>query len=193
MAGMLAYAGSLYVMGLSLRDLQMALSWLLNQVLSTPAINRITLQVQAQMERYLTYQALPTHTSDGQPLDKAQARKPRWQHLKPAAYAIYDAPSRLDAQASLAQFVAKWGLLEPAALHAFQWGIQHTFVFYEFEKALHPMIRTTNLLERFFREFRTKTDEIGAFPNETSCLPLFLIVATFDHAKHDRLPVANTS
>ncbi|MEI6445699.1 MAG: transposase, partial [Nostocales cyanobacterium ELA583] len=37
-------------------------------------------------------------------------------------------------------------------------------------------IRTTNHLERLFREFRTKTDEIGTFPYEMSCLALFFLV-----------------
>ncbi|RLT41271.1 MAG: transposase, partial [Chloroflexi bacterium] len=45
----------------------------------------------------------------------------------------------------------------------------------------------------FFREFRTKSDEIGAFPNENSCLTLFFLVLQREHAKHHRLPVANTS
>jgi putative transposase len=40
---------SLYVMGLSLRDLQEALYFLLNQVLSVSAVNQITLQVQRKL------------------------------------------------------------------------------------------------------------------------------------------------
>jgi transposase-like protein len=48
-------------------------------------------------------------------------------------------------------------------------------------------------LERFFREFRAKADEIGAFPNETSCLTVFALVVERDHAKHNRLPVAKNS
>jgi transposase-like protein len=32
------------------------------------------------------------------------------------------------------------------------------------DHARHALIRSTNLLERFFREFRTKADEIVAFP-----------------------------
>ncbi|MCP5015634.1 MAG: hypothetical protein GY938_10215 [Ketobacter sp.] len=323
MAGLLAYAGYLYVMGLSLRDLQMALYFLLHSVLSTTAINRVTLKVQAQLDqerlrkiehtpmvlivdgvwvsiqydlegfkidkagrrrrkrqaqervllcvmavyadgsrhilhyevaeeedegtwqalfehlqargldpqavqlvvsdgtkgllaamqrtlpkaqqqrcithkvrglkRYLTYQALPTETPDGEPLTTTQAKKLRWRQLKQEAYAIYDHASHVAAQKGLRTFVAKWEPLEPKAMHAFQWGIQRTFTFYDFDKELHPLIRTTNVLERFFREFRTKADEIGAFPNETSCLTLFLLVVTFDHALHDRVPVANTS
>ena len=48
------------------------------------------------------------------------------------------------------------------------------------------------LLERFFREFRTKSDEIGAFPNELSCLTIFHLIVTRDHAKHDRGATAQT-
>lgn len=49
-----------------------------------------------------------------------------------------------------------------------------------------------NTIERFFREFRTKADEIGAFPNELTCLTLFHLIVTRDHAKHDRGKVAKT-
>ena len=145
------------------------------------------------MNRYLSYQDLPTVDEEGHPLTSDEARKQRWYQLKKDAYAIYDEHSKPKAQAQLTAFVQKWQPLEPKAVHAFQWGIQRTFVFYDFDQELHPLIRTTNLLERFFREFRTKSDEIGAFPNETSCLTLFLLVVTFDHAKHNRTPVANTS
>jgi len=48
-------------------------------------------------------------------------------------------------------------------------------------------------LERLFREFRTKSDEIGVFPNEMSCLTVFWLVVQHDHAKHDRFSTANNS
>ena len=82
--------------------------------------------------------------------------------------------------------VPKWSKSEPQAVHAFKWGIGRTFSFYAFDKELHVRIRTTNYIERFFREFRNKSDEIGAFPNEMSCLTLFALVMLRDHAKHDR-------
>jgi putative transposase len=59
-------------------------------------------------------------------------------------------------------------------------------MFYDADASLHPLLRTTNALERLFREFRAKTDEIGAFPNEQSCLSLFYLVMQCDHAKHNR-------
>ncbi|MFN9174813.1 MAG: hypothetical protein ACK58N_09965 [Synechocystis sp.] len=46
---MLDYCLGLYVMGLSLRDLQEALYGLLGNVLSVSAVNRITLKAEKQM------------------------------------------------------------------------------------------------------------------------------------------------
>jgi transposase-like protein len=142
------------------------------------------------MKPYLTYNQLPQESETGQPLTKTEARKLRWQQLKHDAYTIYEAASYDQAQLRLQSFVEKWQPLEPKAVHAFQWGLKHTFSFYDFGKELHRHIRTTNHLERFFREFRNKADEIGAFPNQISCLTLFFLVMQRDHAKHDRLSVA---
>ena len=52
LSGLLDYASYLYVMGLSLRDLQEALYFLLDKVLSLSAVNRVTLRVAEQMQRY---------------------------------------------------------------------------------------------------------------------------------------------
>ena len=54
-------------------------------------------------------------------------------------------------------------------------------------------VRTTNHLEHLFREFRTKSDKIGAFPYETSCLTVFFLVVERDHSKHDRKTMAKNS
>jgi transposase-like protein len=68
-----------------------------------------------------------------------------------------------------------------------------TLTFYQFDESLHCHIRTTNRLERLFREFRTKSDEIGAFSYEVSCLTIFFLVIERDHAKHSRKAVAKNS
>jgi transposase-like protein len=54
-------------------------------------------------------------------------------------------------------------------------------------------VQSKVMLERFFREFRAKSDEIGAFPNETSCLTIFHLVMLRDHAKHQRFDFAKNS
>ena len=145
------------------------------------------------IKNYLAYDQLPNKDEVGQPLPSAKARKQRWQLIKNEAYDIYKAPTYSEAQQRLERFVANWREIEPKAIHAFQCGIERTFSFYNFDKELYVHIRTTNHLERFFREFRAKADEIGAFPNEISCLTLFSLVMIRDHAKHDRWDVANNS
>jgi transposase-like protein len=64
--------------------------------------------------------------------------------------------------------------------------------FYQFDQLLHPLIRSTNLVERFLREFRTKSEEIGAFPNDVGCLVVFHLIVIRDDAKHDRGHTAKT-
>ena len=145
------------------------------------------------IKNYLAFNQLPDKDEAGQPLPSSEARKQRWQLIKDEAYDIYKAPTYPEAQQRLERFVANWGKIEPKAVHAFQCGIDRTFSFYNFDKELYVHIRTTNHLERFFREFRAKADEIGAFPNEISCLTLFSLVMIRDHAKHDRWDVANNS
>jgi putative transposase len=71
--------------------------------------------------------------------------------------------------------------------------VQLTFSFYQFDSDLSHHIRTTNHLERLFREFRTKSDEIGAFPNGTICLTVFWLIVERDHAKHSCRSSANNS
>lgn len=145
------------------------------------------------MDPYLKYRHLPTTDEQGHPLDHQSAKQQRKSALFKDAYEIYDAPSYEAAQQRNQVFVDKWQELEPEAIHAFQWGLQRTFTFYQLDESWHRFVRTTNALERFFREFRAKADEIGAFPNEHSCLTLFFLVVQLDHAKHDRPSMANKS
>lgn len=145
------------------------------------------------MEPRLSFVQLPEKTENGDVLTKSQAKDLRRTQITQDAYAIYDAPSLPEALLKLDAFNKKWQPIEPEAVHTFNWAIKRTFEFYSLDPELHLLTRTTNLLERFFREFRNKADEIGAFPNENSCLTLFFLVMQREHAKHGRLPVANTS
>jgi len=145
------------------------------------------------MKRYLTYQQLPESASEEESIvDKPTPKKQRWLDIKSDAYAIYDAETYDEAQQLLQAFTIKWQPIEPKAVHAFKWGIKRTFSYYGFDPELYPHIRTTNLIERLFREFRAKADEIGAFPNEVSCLTLFFLVVRREHAKHNRPFLAKT-
>jgi len=145
------------------------------------------------IERHLNYSDLPQSTPTGQPLKPSEAKQQRRFEIISDAYRIYEADLESDAQLRLQDFQEKWQLTEPDAVRTFIKDVQLTFSFYQFDPDLHHHIRTTNHLERLFREFRTKSDEIGAFPNETSCLTVFWLVIERDHAKHDRRSSANNS
>ena len=145
------------------------------------------------MARYLHSQDGPDTSS---PTEGAcTPEEPRHQRrtaISIAALAIFQAPSRTEAEQRLQTFIATWAPVEPKAVKTFQPGIKHCVTFYQCAASLHPLVRSTNLLERFFREFRTKADEIGAFPNEDSCSTIFHLVMVREHAKHDRMNSAKT-
>ena len=152
----------------------------------------ITHQVRG-IERYLSDAQLPQVDRNGQPLKPDEAKRLRRFEIKSDAYEIYEADNLKQAQQRLQQFIKKGQLLEPKAVQVFQRDLELTLTFYQFDPSLHRHIRTTNHLERLFREFRTKSDEIGAFPHETSCLTVFFLVMERDHAKRDRKSVPKTS
>ncbi len=145
------------------------------------------------LERAFCYRDLPTTDSLTQePRRFEDARRLRRQQVSTAAHTIFEAPTRAEAEQRLAPFQATWGTLEPEVVRKLSLDIELSLTFYQFDPTLHVLIRSTNLLERFFRGFRTKADEIGAFPNELTCLTLFHLIVVRDHAKHDRGKVAKT-
>jgi transposase-like protein len=129
---------------------------------------------------------------NGEPLTYEAARRLRRQQLSTEAHAIFEAPTRAEAEARLAAFRATWGGLEAEVVRLLTKDVDACLTFYQFDQPLHRLIRSTNLLERFFREFRTKSDEIGAFPNDISCLVVFHLIVIRDDAKHDRGHTAKT-
>ena len=145
------------------------------------------------LERAFCYRDLPTiDPTTQEPLRFEAARRLRRQQLTTDAHAIFEAPTRAEAVERLASFQATWRILEPEVVRLLTKDIELSLTFYLFDASLHALVRSTNLLERFFREFRTKADEIGAFPNELTCLTLFHLIVVRNHAKHDRGKVAKT-
>jgi putative transposase len=145
------------------------------------------------LERSFCYRDLLRSDPTSQaPLTFEAARRMRREQVTTDAHAVFEAPTRKEAHQRLATFQDNWGQLEAEVLRRLSQDIETSFTFYQFDIALHTLIRSTNLLERFFREFRTKADEIGAFPNELACLTVFHLIVVRDDAKHNRGKVAKT-
>src|SRR6266545_1561752 len=154
---------------------------------------RCTVHTIRGLERQFCYRdLLRTDPTTQQALSFEQARRRRREQVTTDAHAIFDAPTRAEAVERLASFRTSWGQREPEVVRLLTQDIELSLTFYQFDVSLHALVRSTNLLERFFRAFRTKADEIGAFPNELTCLTVFHLIIVRDHAKHDRGKVAQT-
>jgi transposase-like protein len=161
--------------------------------LPTAQQQRCTVHKIRGLERQFCYRdLLTTDPTTQEALTFEQARRLRRGQLTSDAHAIFDAPTRAEAEARLATFLSTWASREPEVVRVLTKDIELSLTFYQFDVALHVLVRSTNLLERFFREFRTKADEIGSFPNELTCLTVFHLIVVRDHAKHERGKVAQT-
>jgi putative transposase len=157
-------------------------------------VQRCTVHKVRGFERYLSYQHLPPPDPQAQhDVTERDAKAKRRSEIAQDALDILQAPTRGQADERLTQFIDKWQSLEPKAVQIFTRDIAHCLLFYAFEPHLRTLIHSTNALERFFREFRARSDEIGSFPNETSCLTLFHLVMLRDHATYQRFNFAKNS
>lgn len=87
--------------------------------------------------------------------------------LKQAA-GIYRASSRREALSRYRQWQADWESLAPKAVACLRKDLDSLLTFYSRPKAHWKKIRTTNAIERQFREVRRRTDPMTCFSNEPS-------------------------
>ena len=65
----------------------------------------------------------------------------------------------------------------PKAVSVFEAGIGDALSYLSFPGSHHARLRTTNMLERLFKEVKRRTRVVGVFPNETSASTLVTEVA----------------
>ena len=65
----------------------------------------------------------------------------------------------------------------PKAVAVFEAGIREALTYLSFPGIHHSKLRTTNMLERLFREVKRRTRVVGVFPNETSANTLAMEIA----------------
>lgn len=69
---------------------------------------------------------------------------------------IYNSETQEEAQNSFKQFAKKWYVVEPKAVESLRFNFEETLTYLSFPKDLWRKIRTSNLLEREFREVRRR-------------------------------------
>jgi transposase-like protein len=81
------------------------------------------------------------------------------------------------ARALAEEFVELYKKSYPKAVSVFEAGIEDALTCLSFSGSHHARIRTTNMLERLFKEVKRRMRVVGVFPNETSASTLATEIA----------------
>jgi transposase-like protein len=76
---------------------------------------------------------------------------------------IYKAENRAEALKEYKQWAEKWASISPKAVRCIQKDLQELLNFYYCPKEIRIKVRTTNVIERAFREVRLRTDAAKRF------------------------------
>jgi putative transposase len=82
--------------------------------------------------------------------------------------AIFKVRRQKTAKALAEEFVELYERRYPKAVSVFEAGIEDALTYLSYPGSHHARIRTTNVLERLFKEVKRRTRVVGVFPNEKS-------------------------
>jgi transposase-like protein len=91
--------------------------------------------------------------------------------------AIFKVRREKTARALTEDFVELYRGRFPKAVSVFEAGIGDALTYLSFPGSHHAKLRTTNMLERLFKEVKRRTRVVGVFPNETSSSTLATEIA----------------
>ena len=113
-----------------------------------------------------------------------QAQEARARAILQEAGDLYHSADSLTLPQRLTHFQQKWTALEPKAVRCFIKDFDLTLTYRRLPFPQPRLIRTTNLLERFFREFRRRADELGCFGSPAQAETLLYLIMQREKAKH---------
>lgn len=83
---------------------------------------------------------------------------------------VFNSTSRENAMIRAKEFIKKWYVMEEKAINSFKFNIEECFTYLDFPKEIWSKIRTTNILEREFREVRRRVKVFdSSFDSQESC------------------------
>jgi transposase-like protein len=115
---------------------------------------------------------------------RKQAKKARTRAILRDAVYIYSGGDTDTIRQRVIDFRRKWTPVEPKAVRCLLKDFNLTLNYLRVPFPHKHMICTTNLLERFFREFRSRSDEIGCFASQAQAETLFYLILQREKAKH---------
>lgn len=91
--------------------------------------------------------------------------------------AIFKVRRGKTARALAEEFVSLYAKSFPKAISVFEARIEDALTYLRYPGSHHARIRSTNMLERLFKEVKRRTRVVGVFPNETSAATLATEIA----------------
>jgi transposase-like protein len=111
-------------------------------------------------------------------------KKADHESVKNALQRISHAQTLREAQKAAQRFVNRWKTLYPKAIQCLSQDLPELLAFLRIKTSLpHTALRTTNAIERRFREVRRRTRPMGVFSDHTSIDRIMLSVFTFENLK----------
>jgi len=111
-------------------------------------------------------------------------RKADHKKVKSDLHRITRAPSLQGAQKALGRFSSRWKDLYPKAVRCLVSDEEELLSFFRVkEPSLWPQIRTTNAIERRFREVRRRTRPMGTFSDRTSMERILYAVFSYENLR----------
>jgi transposase-like protein len=112
----------------------------------------------------------------------ARVPKKRQDKVRKALHRIFYAACLDDARDEAKQFLSHYSRELPTAAETLTKHIEECLTLYRFPERHWKHIRTSNVIERAFKEVKRRTRVVGRFPNETSAL-----VMVFSLLEEERL------
>lgn len=105
------------------------------------------------------------------------------------AKTIYLSEGRKEAIASYKQWASSWEALVPKAVNCLGKDLDELLTFFSCPKEHWVKIRTTNYIERVFREVRRRTRPISTFTNRSSCDRIIFGIFCYQNKKWEGKPL----
>jgi len=117
----------------------------------------------------------------------ARVPKKRQDEVRKALHRIFYAACLDDARDEARQFMSRYQIEFPSAAETLARHLEECLTFYRFPERHWKHIRTSNVIERAFKEVKRRTNVIGRFPNETSALVMVFSVLDEERLKWQKV------
>lgn len=102
---------------------------------------------------------------------------------------IYSARNRRAATKAFKRWHDRWVGVYRRAVECVEADLESLLLFFDYPEETWVMLRTTNYIERSFREVRRRTRPIGCFNNIKSCERILYAIVTYLNAKWETRPL----